>query len=180
MEAPEGTISGPPLPAAGERLGDYLLLKEIGQGGMGVVFRAYDPRLRRSVALKVVRPQLSPENRARFIEEAQVTSQLQHPVIIPVHEVGEIDERVYYTMPLVRGRGLDEVLAEAGPGEQFQLLQIFARVARAVAFASISFGTMEALRLLCVRFAVTHPTLPNLASARKSANSRRWTAVWYC
>lgn len=127
--------TGPPLPEAGQRLGPYLLLNELGQGGMGVVFRAYDPRLRRSVALKVVRPELSRESRARFVEEAQVTAQLQHPVIIPVHEVGEVEARVYYTMPLVRGRAFDEILAGAGSGETFRNLQIFARVCRAVAFA---------------------------------------------
>jgi serine/threonine protein kinase len=132
---PTTTPKGPPLPEAGQRLGPYLLLNELGQGGMGVVFRAYDPRLRRSVALKVVRPELSRESRARFLEEAQVTAQLQHPVIIPVHEVGEVESRVYYTMPLVRGRAFDELLAESGPSERFRNLQIFARVCRAVEFA---------------------------------------------
>lgn len=132
---PKAAHAGPPLPEAGERLGPYLLLNEIGQGGMGVVFRAYDPRLRRSVALKVVRPELSRESRARFVEEAQVTAQLQHPVIIPVHEVGEVESRVYYTMPLVRGRAFDEILAADGASEPFRNLQIFARVCRAVAFA---------------------------------------------
>ena len=131
----KAALTGPPLPEAGQRLGPYLLMNELGQGGMGVVFRAYDPRLRRSVALKVVRPELSRESRARFVEEAQVTAQLQHPVIIPVHEVGEVEGRVYYTMPLVRGRAFDEILASAGSGETFRNLQIFARVCRAVAFA---------------------------------------------
>lgn len=126
---------GPPLPEAGERLGPYLLMNEIGQGGMGVVYRAYDPRLRRTVALKLVRPELSPEVRTRFIEEAQVTAQLQHPVIIPVLEVGECEGRVFYTMPLVRGRALDEILAEAGPSDRFRLLQVFATICRAVGFA---------------------------------------------
>ena len=131
----KGPPTGPPLPEAGERLGAYLLLSKLGEGGMGVVFRAYDPRLRRSVALKVVRPELSAESRARFIEEAQVTAQLQHPVIIPVHEVGEVAGRVFYTMPLVRGRALDEILQGAELEERFNLLQVFVRVCRAVAFA---------------------------------------------
>ena len=126
---------GPPLPAAGERLGPYLLMSELAQGGMGVVYRAYDPRLRRTVALKLVRPELSAEIRKRFIEEAQVTAQLQHPVIIPVLEVGESEGRVFYTMPLVRGRALDELLAESGPADRFRLLQVFATICRAVAFA---------------------------------------------
>ena len=107
----EGAPEGPPLPSLGDSLGRYQLQEILGQGGMGVVYRAYDPSLRRAVALKLVRPELPADVRKRFFEEAQVTAQLQHPVIIPVFEVGSAGDYLYYTMPLVRGVGLDDLIA---------------------------------------------------------------------
>ena len=95
---------------------------ELARGGMGVVHRVWDPHLRRQLAMKVIlarRDVATPEERsramyralARFLEEAQVTSQLDHPGIVPVHDLG-IDGRgrVYFTMRLVRGRDFRRVL----------------------------------------------------------------------
>ncbi|HBP21168.1 MAG TPA: hypothetical protein DEA08_25695 [Planctomycetes bacterium] len=130
----EGAPEGPPLPSLGDSLGRYQLQEILGQGGMGVVYRAYDPSLRRAVALKLVRPELPADVRKRFFEEAQVTAQLQHPVIIPVFEVGSAGDYLYYTMPLVRGVGLDDLIA-ASQGWSFRLLQVLVTVCRAVGFA---------------------------------------------
>ncbi|MGE0706570.1 MAG: protein kinase [Planctomycetota bacterium] len=124
-----------PLPALGAELGRFLLQEVLGQGGMGVVYRAFDPSLRRAVALKLVRPELPEAVRKRFLEEAQVTAQLQHPVIIPVLEMGRTEAgQLYYTMPLVHGRSLEELLEES-PGPSFRTLQVLVTVCRAVAFA---------------------------------------------
>jgi serine/threonine protein kinase/formylglycine-generating enzyme required for sulfatase activity len=95
---------------------------EIARGGMGVIYRVWDPQLRRQLAMKVIlarRDVATPEERgramhralARFLEEAQVTSQLDHPGIVPVHDLG-IDSRgrVYFTMRLVRGRDFRRIL----------------------------------------------------------------------
>jgi serine/threonine-protein kinase len=99
---------------AGEVLARYEVLGVLGKGGMGQVYRVRDPRLNRTMALKVVhRGSFAPEAIARFIEEAQVTAQLTHPGIIPVHELGQLsDDRLYFTMQEVKGRTFGEVIGE--------------------------------------------------------------------
>ncbi len=140
----ERPVPEPPVP-----LGPFQLMAEIGRGGMGVVYRAYEPALRREVALKLLRRVPSEANLQRFREEAQVTAQLQHPGIVPVYAIGETDDgHVYYTMRLVRGPTLEEVVSESrgdldgeeqGPEareySRFQLLQVFLTVCRTVAYA---------------------------------------------
>ena len=126
--------------------GRYLVETEIGRGGMGVVYRAFDRDLRRHVAMKVLRRRrggAAREIAERFVEEAQATAQLQHPGIVPVHEIGLTAEgRLFFTMKLVRGRTLAEVLdaARADAGDRpeftlFRLLQVLTDVCRTVAYA---------------------------------------------
>lgn len=101
--------------------GQYQLLERIGQGGMGVVWRARDMRLDREVAVKeVVLPQgLEEAERtrlyARVEREAKAAARLDHPGIVTVHTVVEEDDRPWIVMRLVRGRSLDQVLRERGP-----------------------------------------------------------------
>ena len=97
------------------RLGRYELLGEIARGGMGCVLRARDPDLNRELAIKVLldRHQHTPDVKQRFVEEAQIGGQLQHPGLVPVHEIGALpDGRAYFTMKLVRGRTLASLLEE--------------------------------------------------------------------
>ena len=109
----------------------YRLEEEIGRGGMGIVYRALDTRLERRVALKVVPPGASVE---RIRREARVLAQLEHPGIVPVHDVGDLaDGRVFYTMKLVAGAGLEAWLA-AGPALADRL-RVFERACEPVAFA---------------------------------------------
>ncbi len=85
----------------------------IGRGGMGEVFLVNDQDLKRQVAMKVLRKDIAPgrEQRLHFVAEAQATSQLEHPGIPPVHDIGLTkDGRLYFTMKLVQGRTLREVL----------------------------------------------------------------------
>src|SRR5262249_54399030 len=116
------------------------ILGELGRGGMGVVYRARDPQLHRSLAIKVLRPEVAgqPDMRRRFLEEAQITAQLQHPGIAPLHEQGELDDgRPYFTMKLVKGRTLAELLKDrphAGH-ELPRFLAIFEQVCQALAYA---------------------------------------------
>lgn len=107
----------PGLQAAPAHLlaGRYERLGELGEGGMGQVWSVRDHHLKSVMAMKVLRPALgqSPELLARFVAEAQATAQLQHPGIVPVHELGTLgDGRIFFTMELVQGRTLTE-LAEA-------------------------------------------------------------------
>ncbi len=88
--------------------GEYALLEKIGQGGMGVVYRALDRRLNREVALKMLSGNLgaSPVSLARFRLEAQLAAKLEHPNIVSTHEVGEVGGAPYFTMSLVEGAHL--------------------------------------------------------------------------
>jgi len=118
----------------------HQILGEIARGGVGIVFQGRDRDLGRDVALKVLRPEFA--GRAdvvdRFIEEAQVGGQLQHPGVVPVYAIGlQSDGRPYFTMKLVKGRTLAALLAgRSEPDEdRTRLLQIFEQLCQAVAYA---------------------------------------------
>lgn len=126
-----------PQPA---RIGRFLVLERVGSGGTGVVFAARDPELDRTVAIKLMRRSVSHDLRIRaaFENEAKITSQLQHPGIVPIHEWGfEADGRPFIVMKLVRGRSLHAVLRECLPRERgsTELLGVIQRVAEAIAYA---------------------------------------------
>jgi serine/threonine protein kinase len=124
----------------------YKVLTTLARGGMGVVLQARDLRVRRTVAMKVMKAgaQFSKENVLRFIDEAQLTGQLDHPNIVPVYELG-IDDRgeAFYTMKYVKGTTLDEVLRGLRSGrkdlaEKYPLavlLTVFQKICDAMAFA---------------------------------------------
>ena len=124
----------------------YKVLGTIGRGGMGVVHQARDLRIVRNVAMKVIKTSshFSRENVLRFVDEAQLTGQLQHPNIIPVYELG-LDEygEVFYTMKYVKGTTLDQVLRRIRDGEEVAikkfplatLLTVFQKICDGVAYA---------------------------------------------
>jgi WD40 repeat protein/serine/threonine protein kinase/Flp pilus assembly protein TadD len=97
-----------------ERLGDYRILREVGRGGMGVVYEAEQESLGRHVALKVLPPSalLNPTYLERFRREAKAAAQLHHTNIVPVFGTGEHDGVPFYAMQFIRGEGLDKVLAD--------------------------------------------------------------------
>jgi eukaryotic-like serine/threonine-protein kinase len=127
------------MPATGHLLGefgDYELLKEIGRGGQGVVFRARQKSLNRTVALKIVGlGQWSTDTHLkRFRREAEAAASLDHPSIVPIYEVGERDGSCYFSMKFVEGGQLDEVVKRT-PMPVRQAAQLMAKVARTVHYA---------------------------------------------
>ncbi len=126
--------SGPSRSAAvlGE-LGDYELLEEIGRGGQGIVFRARQKSLNRVVALKVIGlgQWATKAHLRRFRREAEAAARLDHPGIVPIYEVGERDGSCYFSMKLIEGGQLDEVVRQA-PLSIRQAAQLIAQIARTV------------------------------------------------
>ncbi|MDL1949783.1 serine/threonine-protein kinase [Acidobacteria bacterium ACD] len=122
--------------APGDRLGPYELLSPIGAGGMGVVWRAHDPRLGRTLAIKVLSEELGPggDRLARFEQEARAASALNHPSLVVVHDIGEADGVRYIAMEMVEGRNLGQVLSD-GPLPVKKAVAVAAQVAQGLAAA---------------------------------------------
>ncbi len=124
----------------------YLIGKELGSGAVGHVLAALDQHLFRAIALKILNagPGMSKDRIARFVAEAQITAQLEHPTIVPVHEIGLMPDGVpYYAMKRVNGESLAEIINELRVGEpEFErkyplrrLLRYFIRVCEGMAYA---------------------------------------------
>src|SRR5207253_5940730 len=113
---------------------------EIARGGMGAVLKGRDPDLGREVALKVLRDDYrdQPAMVCRFVEEAQIGGQLQHPGIVPIYELGTMaDRRPFFAMKLVKGHTLSSLLAERpAPAHDLpRFLSIFEAVGQTMAYA---------------------------------------------
>jgi serine/threonine protein kinase len=133
-----GEVPGGPRPdRVGEVVGPYLLLGLIGEGGMGVVYRAAHTLVDRVVALKVLKPALAANRRAvqRFLQEAQAGVRLRHDNIVTVYDVGRNGDEVYVAMALVEGESLARHVARHGPMPPALALAVAERVARALAYA---------------------------------------------
>ncbi len=132
------------------RFGRYEVEEEVARGGMGVIYRVRDPQMRRFLAMKVLRSDVGDEDvgsgsrhsnlAARFNDEAQLTGQLDHPGIIPVYDMGQDEEgRLFFTMRLVKGRTLEEVIALVREGREgwtvTRALGVLQKVCEAMAFA---------------------------------------------
>ena len=117
----------------GTLFGRYRLVELLGRGGMGEVWRAYDPATNRDVAIKVLPTHLSDDEmfRRRFRQEAHAAAPLNNRHIIPIHSYGEIDGRLYVDMRLIKGRDLQSVLAD-GPLEPARAVRIIEQVAKAL------------------------------------------------
>ena len=119
-----------------QAFGDFHLLEELGRGGMGIVYRAWQFSLNRSVAVKMILrgPMASSVDRQRFRAEAEAAARLDHPGIVPVYEVGEIDGRPFFNMKYIKGRTLAQVLAD-GPLPARDAARLMAAVCRAIHYA---------------------------------------------
>ncbi|MFF3020246.1 serine/threonine-protein kinase [Streptomyces sp. NPDC057939] len=129
-DAPPGRPAGLP----GRRIAGYLVEDEIGRGGMAVVYRARDLRLDRTVALKVLAPELARNDafRARFAHESKVAAAIDHPHIVPVFEAGEAEGLLYIAMRYVAGQDLRALLDRTGPLPVPTVARIAGQVASAL------------------------------------------------
>ena len=145
---PESPVEGflPPVPSMMPTAQRYHLMSSIGRGGAGEVHRALDRSLNRIVALKTLQPRLASDAVMirRFIHEAQVVSQLQHPAIVPIHDLGQLkDGRWFITMKEIKGRNLRELIsiihmpgtADGATWTVRRLIGVFRMVCEAVGFA---------------------------------------------
>lgn len=130
------STGGRPGDLTGRRIGAYQVLEELGAGGMGTVYRAYHPDLRRTVALKVIRVSAGedPTRAQRFEREAVAAARLRHPGVVSVYDVGKDGALHWYAMELVEGQSLDRFVAERRPSPR-QVVEIVREVARALAYA---------------------------------------------
>src|SRR6476646_2213349 len=112
----------------------YRIEELIGRGGMGVVYRAYDLRLKRPVALKLVAPSLARDERFRdrFARESELVMSLEHPHVVPIYDAGDVDGRVYLAMRLGDGSDLGSLLREEGALEPARAMAICRQVAAAL------------------------------------------------
>jgi eukaryotic-like serine/threonine-protein kinase len=117
--------------------GSYEVDREIGRGGMGIVFRAKDTRLKRTVAIKLLPPELAfrLEIRSRFLKEAETAAQLSHPHIVPIYSVDEKQGLVFFVMQYVDGENLAVRLSTRGPSSPDETRRILREVADALAYA---------------------------------------------
>ena len=118
----------------------YRIDELIGRGGMGVVYRAYDLRLKRTVALKLMAPELALDRRfrERFSREAELAMSLEHPNVVPIHDAGDIDGRLYLAMRHVEGTDLRALLHAEGALDTARALAICSQVANALDAAHAS------------------------------------------
>ena len=139
VEEPQITQSDAELRSHVERVLDatYELDREIGRGGMGIVYRAKDRRLKRTCAIKLLPPELAfrSEIRSRFLREAETAAQLSHPCIVPIYSVDEKEGLVYFVMAFVDGDTLGKRIHDRGALDPTEVRRILREVGDALAYA---------------------------------------------
>lgn len=123
--------------SVGQRLGKYEIHAELGRGGMGIVYRGYDPTLRRPVAIKVLPPQFTYDAQfvQRFQQEAILAANLRHPNIVTIYDVGQEADVYYIVMEYLEGTTLEGLLTQQGPLSAHQTAHILQQVADALDYA---------------------------------------------
>jgi eukaryotic-like serine/threonine-protein kinase len=147
MKTPDPSFC--PITPIPKQIGPYTILKKIASGGMGDVFLAYDPFCKRELALKQIRSDKMdlPGLKDRFLKEVKIAAQLSHPSIIPIYQIHQTETEVYYTMPLVAGETLKEIIKTTRQEEKNgqsthpigssipALMRIFLSICQAVAYS---------------------------------------------
>jgi serine/threonine protein kinase len=193
LDEVEGSTESPPEKSSTRSASDprprYVFKGELGRGGMGAVYKVYDTDLHRTLAMKVA---FSAENSGthspadndptmleRFLEEAQVTGQLDHPGIVPLHEVGmDSAGRVYFTMRMVKGKHLGEIFELARKNEEGwtreRVLIAIARMCEAMAYAhakGVVHRDLKPANVMAGRFGEVYVMDWGLAKVRGRAKS---------
>ncbi len=137
VERAKRQSTSPAIPVVPERLGDFKLVRELGRGGMGIVYEAFQASLGRRVALKVLGPHATRADKARerFQREAQAAAALHHPNIVAVFGTGEQDGQLYYVMELIDGRSLEDLLPAGRPLEARRAARIALQAAAGLGHA---------------------------------------------
>ena len=121
----------------GTTMGRYLIVSRLGEGGMGVVYAAFDTELTRKIAIKILHPKKTnngTEGRARLLREAQVLAQLSHPHVVTIYDVGTYRDQVFIAMEFIEGGTLTDWLA-AGPHSDGEKLDLFLQAGRGLSAA---------------------------------------------
>jgi len=120
----------------GRSLKHYAVEEWLGQGGMGVVYRALDTKLRRPVAIKLLRPDLvaDPDRRARFVQEARAAASLTHPAIAQIYDIDEADGELFIAMEFIDGRTVSRLIA-GGELDLLSAVEIALQIAEGLAKA---------------------------------------------
>lgn len=112
---------GAASPSKGKQFGRYVILSEVGRGGMGIVYKAMDPQLHRTVALKVLLgdpTNADPDRVKRFLREATSIAKLRHPNIVQIHDIGKVGPQHYFTMDFIEGASLEKKINDALNGKK--------------------------------------------------------------
>ncbi len=151
----------------GSSISHYKIVEKLGEGGMGVVYKAEDTTLERSVALKFLADHLlnDAEAKERFLREAKAAAALHHPNVCPVHEIGEADGKTFIAMAFLEGESLEDLIAK-GPLPLKDALEIARQVAE-------GFQTAHAKGI------VHRDVKPANILSRPKAGPRSWTSVWH-
>ena len=128
----------------GKKISHYKIIEKLGEGGMGVVYKAEDTKLKRTVALKFLPPHAlgSEEEKTRFIHEAQAAAALSHSNICTIHEIDDVDDQTFIVMEYVKGESLKEKIAK-GP---LKLKDIIFIIIRLTTLVGDKYGDMLVLR----------------------------------
>lgn len=152
----------------------YEVRDVLGRGGMATVYKAYDRKHQRLVALKVMRPEIAATIGAdRFLKEIQIVAQLVHPHILSLHDSGEADGFVYYVMPYIDGGSLRDCMQREGRMPAERAIAVAAPIADALSYAHASGVLHRDIKPENVLFARAHPIVADfgIAKAVSSANS---------
>src|SRR5438477_1809445 len=125
------------MPQSFTDVGKYRIVSQIGEGAMGVVYRALDPVLNRPVAIKVMSDAVARDDdlRGRFLREAQAAGSLQHPNVITIYDFGEIDGHLYIAMEFVEGQDLEDLLEKHVKLTVPQIIDVLIDVLTGLAYA---------------------------------------------